>query len=158
MLGEVPEGEISLHQCSQCDRSFKQERALRIHRNVVHTNPRWKHMKHTNPSSTQLTLTKRKKRRKTKAAMDSGGQETSEEITSKPRNTRIITQHGLRKQFCTIFDIFGAGDTSFGILCRRYWKTSKHITVCAAVRLTSLTQLFLYVVFGEGTFFHMVMR
>ena len=38
MIGEVPPGEISLHKCSQCNKSFKRERALRKHTNLKHTN------------------------------------------------------------------------------------------------------------------------
>ena len=122
MLGDVPEGEISLHQCSLCDKSFKQERALRIHRHMTHTNPRRANMTHTIPTTTLLTHTKRKRRRKTSSAKDTEGQEASEKITSKPRNTRIITfSHSTDLQNNSAhFDISGAGGTSFGILCHTW--------------------------------------
>ena len=84
MLGEVPPGEISLHKCSQCDKSFKRERALRKHT----------HLKHTSPT----------RRSETKTAEDTEGQETSDKIPSKPRNTRISTiscSTDFQTQFCT---------------------------------------------------------
>ena len=107
MLGEVPPGEI--HKCSQCDRSFKQERALRIHKYLMHANPR--------------------RRSKTNTAKVSEGQGTSEKISSKPRNTRIIT-------FLHVF-VFVVRQVHIG---KSHWKTLKTdsvFTMCAVVAIST---------------------